>query len=139
MTLDAHELDAFELSTTYVPSRFEEGWLLRALGEWFADGTLTDLLYAVRGGKEANVYCCRGGPGLDGRLVAAKVYRPRKFRELSNDAMYREGRGLLDETGKARKGRDRRIRRAVDKGTRAGKRASHTSWVMHEYVALQAL
>lgn len=139
MPLEHEELDPLELRTTYRPSRFEADWLTNALGEWFADGTLEDLLYAVRGGKEANVYCCRGGPSVDGRLVAAKVYRPRKHRELSNDAIYREGRALLDGSGKARKGRDRRIRHAVDKGTRAGKRASFTSWVMHEHKALEVL
>lgn len=125
--------------TTYVPNRTEADWLLDSLFDWFDDGTLTDILYAVRGGKEANVYCCRGGPSTGGALIAAKVYRPRKFRELSNDAMYREGRGLLDHHGHARKARDQRMSRAVRRGTRFGKAASHTSWVMHEYNALCAL
>jgi RIO kinase 1 len=117
----------------------EADWLLASLFDWFDDGTLTDILYAVRGGKEANVYCCRGGPSTGGALIAAKVYRPRKFRELSNDAIHREGRGLLDRHGHARKARDKRMSRAVQRGTRFGKSASHTSWVMHEYNALCAL
>lgn len=125
--------------TTYRPGRLEADWLLESFGEWLADGTLTDILYAVRGGKEANVYCCRGGPGGGDALLAAKVYRPRHLRELSNDAIYREGRGLLDASGHVRKARDRRLARAVGKGTRHGKRAAHTSWVMHEYEALLRL
>ncbi|MEZ4241542.1 MAG: RIO1 family regulatory kinase/ATPase [Myxococcota bacterium] len=125
--------------TTYEPNRMEADWLLQSLFGWFDDGTLVDILYPVRGGKEANVYCCRGGPSTGGALIAAKVYRPRKFRELSNDAVYREGRGLIDRHGHARKARDQRIARAVRSRSRFGKAAGHTSWVMHEYDALCAL
>jgi RIO kinase 1 len=134
---DAPELPTFE--TTYRPSRHEEGWLLESLGDFFADEVLTDLLFPVRGGKEATVYCCRGGPALDGRLVAAKIYRPRKHRELRNDAIYREGRGLLDHRGNRQRARDTRMARAVRRGTRAGKEATHVSWVMHEFTTLRAL
>ena len=124
---------------TYAPGRLEADWLIRFLLGWFEDGTLTDVLFAVRGGKEANVYCCRGGPSTGRALIAAKVYRPRKLRELSNDAIYREGRGLIDDQGHATKARDRRMARAIRKGTRRGKQSAHTSWVMHEYAALCAL
>ncbi|MEO0601622.1 MAG: RIO1 family regulatory kinase/ATPase [Myxococcota bacterium] len=123
---------------TYRPSAHESDWLDEALSEWFWDGTLTDVLFAVRGGKEASVYACRGG-APDHGLVAAKVYRPRKFRELSNDAIYREGRGLLDDQGHGVDARDRRMARAVRRGTRLGKQASHVSWVMHEVASLRAV
>jgi len=126
------------IETTYRPSRREDGWLAESLQEFLEDGVLTDVLFAVGGGKEANVYCCRGGPAVEGRLVAAKVYRPRKFRELHHDAIYRQGRGLLDLQGH----RDRRNRRsdaAVRKGSRRGQELTHVSWVMHEYAALEAL
>src|SRR5687767_213706 len=128
-----------EIQTTYRPSRHEEGWLLESLGDFLAEDVLADLLFPVRGGKEANVYCCRGGPALDGRLVAAKIYRPRKHRELRNDAIYREGRGLLDHRGNRQRARDTRLARAVRRGTRAGKEATHVSWVMHEFTTLRAL
>jgi RIO kinase 1 len=124
---------------TYRPSRHEEGWLLESFDEWLHDDTLTDVLYRVRGGKEATVYCCRGGPNLDHRLVAAKVYRPRQFRELRNDAVYREGRALFDGEGHAIRRRDRRMEHAMRKGTRHGKRVAHLSWVTHEQVALETL
>lgn len=124
---------------TYRPGRLEQGWLLESFGEWLDDGTLTDVLFAVRGGKEANVYCCRGGPSTGDALLAAKVYRPRHLRELSNDAIYREGRGLFDDSGHVRKARDQRIARAVQKGTKHGKRVAHASWVMHEHKALELL
>lgn len=128
-----------DLQTTYRPSRHEEGWLLESLGDFFADDVLSDLLFPVRGGKEATVACCRGGPALDGRLVAAKIYRPRKYRELSNDAIYREGRGLLGHRGHRERARDQRLSRAVRKGSRTGKEATHVSWVMHEFTTLQEL
>ncbi|MEM6926523.1 MAG: RIO1 family regulatory kinase/ATPase [Myxococcota bacterium] len=123
---------------TYRPSAHEADWLNEALSDWLSDGTLTDVVFAVRGGKEASVYACRGG-APDHGLVAAKVYRPRKFRELSNDALYREGRGLLDDQGHGVDARDRRMARAVRRGTRRGKQASHVSWVMHEVAALRAV
>ncbi|MEQ1503757.1 MAG: RIO1 family regulatory kinase/ATPase [Myxococcota bacterium] len=124
---------------TYSPGRLEADWLLESLEDWFDDGTLTDVLYKVRAGKEATVYCCRGGPSVEERLVAAKVYRPRRFRELTNDAIYREGRGLLDRHGHAIDQRDTRMARAQRRGTRHGKRAAEVSWVMHEFVALDTL
>lgn len=124
---------------SYRPHRFEEGWLEEAFEEWFAEGTVADVLYKVGGGKEAEVYCCRGGAELDHRLLAAKIYRPRKYRELANDATYRNGRGLLDRHGNAVRMQDQRMARAVRRSTRHGKRAAHTSWVMHELVTLRRL
>jgi RIO kinase 1 len=53
--------------------------------------------------------------------------------------VYREGRGLLDENGHGVRVRDRRAAQAIRKGTRYGKRLSHTSWVMHEYETLRML
>lgn len=127
------------METTYRPQRPEEGWLAESLGAWFDDGSLTDVLYKVAGGKEAEVYCCRGGETVGGRLLAAKVYRPRWLRELSNDAAYREGRGLLDAGGHRVRARDQRTQRALRKGSRFGKAAAHTSWLRHEFAALQGL
>ena len=46
----------------------------------------------VKSGKEATVYCCAGGSATEREYVAAKVYRPRMFRSLQNDALYRESR-----------------------------------------------
>ena len=128
-----------ELALTYRPGRHEQEWLLSSFGGWFDDGTLEDVLFSVRGGKEANVYAARGGQSVGRMLVAAKVYRPRKHRELRNDAIYREGRSLFDTDGKRVRGRDQRWRRAVNKGTRKGKQVTHISWVSHEFLALQRL
>ncbi|MBM3458380.1 MAG: hypothetical protein FJX77_07600, partial [Armatimonadetes bacterium] len=78
----------FEIS--YRASRWERAWLQHSLQPFFDQGYLADVVSQVRGGKEANVYCCYGAPGVGMPLVAAKVYRPRMFRNLRNDRMYRE-------------------------------------------------
>ena len=124
--------------TTYTPGRFEEGWLLSSLRPFYDRGLITDVLYRVKGGKEANVYCCTAAPetGLD--VVAAKVYRPRMFRNLRNDKMYRDGRELLTADGKHGKPDDRMIR-AVGKKTAYGQQVAHTSWLMYEYQSLERL
>ena len=60
--------------------------------ETFQDqGLIGEVLGLVKIGKEASVYCCRGGPALDVDLVAAKVYRARQYR-FKNDAVYQQAR-----------------------------------------------
>ena len=70
-------------------------------------------------------------------LIAAKVYRPAMFRSLRNDALYREGRKLIDNDGKEVK--DERAFYAVRRGSSYGKELSHTSWLGHEYATLEKL
>ncbi len=124
--------------TTYVPGRFEEGWLLDSIRPFYDRGLITDVLYRVKGGKEANVYCCAASPETGLELLAAKVYRPRMFRNLRNDKMYREGRELMTADGKLGKPDDRMIR-AVGKKTAYGQQVAHTSWLMYEYTSLERL
>lgn len=100
-----------------------------ALDAFFADGRITEILYTVKSGKEATVYCCEAGSGRGGELVAAKVYRARNNRGFKNDAVYQEGRVILD--GHAR--------RAVQNKSRFGREAQFGMWVNSEYEALQAL
>ena len=86
---------------TYRASRHEAGWLLGSLGAFYEQKWISDVLRQIKGGKEASVYLCRSGVAVDAPLLAAKVYRPRQFRNLKNDALYRVGRGELDESGRA--------------------------------------
>ncbi|MFN2114169.1 MAG: RIO1 family regulatory kinase/ATPase [Anaerolineae bacterium] len=123
--------------TTYVPSEYERGWLIDALGGFYSVGDITDVLRLVKGGKEACVYLCRANPDLGVEHVAAKVYRPRRFRNLRNDALYRHGRLTLDADGKEL--HDSRALHAIQKGTDRGKLLQHVSWMAHEYAALQEL
>ena len=59
------------------------------------------------------------------------------LRNLRNDALYREGRRVIDESGK--QVIDDRALHAVRKGSAYGKELSHTSWVGHEYHTLELL
>jgi len=70
---------------------------------------------------------------------AAKVYRPREFRNLRNDKMYREGRPILTAAGRRVKKTDHRLLRAVGKKTEFGVQVEHTSWLMYEYTTLKQL
>lgn len=126
-----------EYRFTYNAGRHEQGWISTALREFYADSIILDVLSMVKGGKEANVYCCKAHPNIGLEYLAAKVYRPRSLRHLKNDSLYKEGRGLIDEDGKFL--RDGRSLRAVRKKTRIGKDISITSWIEHEFLAMSVL
>ncbi len=128
--------------TTYTPSRYEGGFLQESLQPFYSQDQIVDVNALVKGGKEASVYRCRAHPSSGAEWIAAKVYRPRKFRNLRNDAIYREGRHLLtseDGRPKSVNPRDGRIARAVGKKSVFGVEVRHTSWLMYEYSALQIL
>ena len=122
---------------TYSAARFEEGWLLESLGDFYEHKWITDVLRRLKGGKEASVYLCRSGPAIDAPLVAAKVYRPRSLRNLKNDGQYRTGRVDLDENGHAIV-RDGDLH-AMAKRTNYGEELRHQSWIAYEYQTLEDL
>jgi RIO kinase 1 len=103
--------------------------VFEALEPFFADGYVEEVLYELKSGKEAVVYCCRGGARLQGALVAAKVYKARQQRSFHNDWMYREGRVILDA----------RARRAAAKRTDFGREVASTLWTDHEWQVLRQL
>jgi RIO kinase 1 len=127
----------FEIS--YRPSRYEEGYLLTSLASFYDKGLITDVLSLVKGGKEANVYCCAAHPATGLGLLAAKVYRPRMFRNLRNDKMYQQGREVLTADGRPAGKAAGTIARAIRNKSGFGMEAAHTSWLMHEFVALERL
>lgn len=124
---------------TYRPSHYESGWLLQSLEEFYNQAVITDVLALIKGGKEASVYRCAAHPSTGTAFVAAKVYRPRRYRSLSNDKLYREGRDLLTTAGRRLDQTDHRLMRAVHRRSAFGEQVTHTSWLMHEYVTLQQL
>lgn len=145
-----------EFPFSYQASRHERGWLLSSLGGFYEHHWFEDVLRMVKGGKEASVYLCRTGtdapfnaqpaaqerlPGpeqpVKDHLLAAKVYRPRMFRNLRNDALYREGRTVLDEDG--HEIFDGRMKRAMRHKTSYGLELMHTAWLEHEFTTLQTL
>jgi RIO kinase 1 len=100
-----------------------------ALEPLYADGLIRDVLYQVKSGKEATLYCCRAGAALDNGLVAAKVYKPRHLRTFRNDSIYQEGRVILDH----------RARRAAAKRTGFGREVQAALWTGQEFDTLRTL
>lgn len=127
-----------DLTTTLAVGENEQRLLQAALTDFYRDNVISDVLARVKGGKEANVYCCQAHPasGLD--LIAAKIYRPQAHRTLRNDAIYKEGRLLLDEEGKGVV-RNTRLKRAIAQKTDFGREAATFSWIEHEYAMLHTL
>jgi RIO kinase 1 len=122
---------------TYKASRHEAGWLLDSLGTFYEQKWISDVLRLIKGGKEASVYLCRSGVGLDMPLLAAKVYRPRMFRNLKNDGLYRVGREELDDSGNVII--DDGKLHAIRSRTIFGETLRHQSWIAHEYQTMQIL
>ena len=131
--LDVHQ----NFTPSFKPSEHEGFWLLSYLEEFYNNQLITDILWKVKGGKEANVYCCTAHPSTGLDLIAAKVYRPQMFRNLRNDAQYRQGREVVDQQGKV--ANTRREKLAVKKNTRFGQELRHASWLEAEYQTMQIL
>ena len=126
-----------EFKFTYKAARFEEAWLLDSLIEISEHEWISDVLRKVKAGKEASVYLCRSGPGVDAPYVVAKVYRPRTLRNLKNDSQYRTGRIDLDAEGKT-VFKDADIQ-AIRKRTSYGEELRHQSWIAYEFQTLGLL
>ena len=122
---------------TYRAARFEEGWLLESLGAFYEHRWISDVLRRVKGGKEASVYLCVAGAEVNARLLAAKVYRPRQFRNLKNDALYRVGRMDLDEDGNRIV--DEGMLKALHRRSHYGEELRHQSWIVYEFETLKTL
>ncbi len=119
------------------PKHHERSWLIDSVGSFYRDNLITDVSRIVKGGKEANVYCCPANPATGVDLIAAKLYRPRMLRHLRNDALYKEGRMALDQDGKElRKSREMR---ALQKKTRFGRHLGFMTWIVHEFLVQNVL
>lgn len=114
----------------------EWGWLHASVGPFWDDGWIYSVVYRVKHGKEARIYCCRGYDDAH-PLLAAKVYLKRGVRAMTNYRYYREGRVLRDEGGRAI--RDRRSYRALKRKSKHGRDLEETSWIQHEYWTMQRL
>jgi RIO kinase 1 len=103
---------------------------LADLDTFVGSAVLEDVLGVVKSGKEATVYCARGGVRLGHKLVAAKVYRSMKVRQFSNASTYNAGR--LRQPFK-------REARAMMRRTAFGQEAAFGKWVADEYETLRML
>lgn len=115
---------------TFLASLRDAPWLLSSLSQFYELDLISDVLYAVKSGKEATVYCCVADPSVGVEYLAAKVYRPRMFRSLRNDAIYRQNRFQHDDKGKI----IRHDQRSRDKKRSQRERVSQvSSWIEYEF------
>jgi RIO kinase 1 len=133
----AAEEDRNELNFTYKASKNEAVWLNDSLRIFYAQRWFDDVLHVIKGGKEASVYQLKGNETTGQAFLAAKVYRPRMFRSLKNDQLYREGRGNLDADGLTIINDG--MLKAIRQRTEYGRRLIHTSWIEHEVQAMRML
>lgn len=96
---------------------------------FFDNGWIEDVLFLVKGGKEANVYCCRASPGRGHAFFAVKVYKPRENRSFRDAAIYQEGRVITNA----------RTARAVRNKSRFGRIVEFGGWARHEFAMLELL
>jgi RIO kinase 1 len=117
---------------TFLAGRRDAPWILSSLTPLYNQKLITDIIHEVSSGKEATVFCCTAHPNTGQEFLAAKVYRPRMFRSLRNDAIYRYSRVQRDEQGQAEHGNSRRGSAATRK-TEKGRAAQVASWIEYEY------
>lgn len=99
------------------------------LEPFFDEGRITEVLHVVKSGKEATVLCCEAHPSTGAPWLAAKIYRSRHNRSFRNDAVYQEGRVILD----------RHARRAYEKKSRTGRAVQSAGWINAEWQTLKLL
>jgi RIO kinase 1 len=115
---------------TFLAHQRDRLWLLSSLERFYEEDLIADVLHVVKSGKEATVYCCAADPATGLDYLAAKVYRPRMFRGLKNDAVYRQGRAQLDAAGHEVRN-DRRWRAHQQSARGRGERVA--SWIAYEF------
>jgi RIO kinase 1 len=118
-----------EFDPTFLASSRDASWILSSLAHFYEQDLITDVLHVVKSGKEATVYCCAAHPATGADYLAAKVYRPRMFRSLRNDAIYRQSRLAHDERGHVL--RDKRRQRG--KQSESGRALQVSSWIEYEF------
>ncbi len=121
---------------TFTGGRQEKAWILDSLRSFYVDEWFNDVLYRVKGGKEATVYCLRAHPSTGHELIAAKIFRPRMFRAMKNDSLYKTGRLIVSREGNYP---DSRTARALKKRSRYGRALDASSWCAHEVQTLDTL
>jgi RIO kinase 1 len=119
----------------FLAGRRDGDWVLSSLNHFYEQDLIVDVVSEVKSGKEATVFCCTADPATGVDFMAAKIYRPRIFRALSNDAIYREGRIARDMDGKVvRDGRG-----VPGRDTQKGRAFQIESWIAFEYATQQAV
>jgi RIO kinase 1 len=92
-------------------------------------GWIEEVLFPLKSGKEANVYCCRACHWRGHAFFALKVYNSIKNRTFRDAAAYQDGRAITDA----------RTARAIRNKSRFGRAMEFGAWVHHEFATLNLL
>ncbi|GCF09418.1 RIO1 family regulatory kinase/ATPase domain-containing protein [Dictyobacter arantiisoli] len=117
--------------SSFLSSQRDAPWILSSLTPLYEQELIIDVLHVVRSGKEATVFCCSAHPATGLQYLAVKIYRPRMFRSLKNDADYRYNRMQRDEQGRVVYGSSRL--RGVARKTIRGQAVRVLSWIEYEF------
>ncbi|HYT33937.1 MAG TPA: RIO1 family regulatory kinase/ATPase [Ktedonobacteraceae bacterium] len=120
-----------EFHPSFLASLRDAPWIISSLAQFYEEDLISDVLHVVKSGKEATVYCCAADPRTGADYLAAKVYRPRMFRSLKNDAMYRQSRTQFDRDGKVVRGRG--LHHSGGKHNGRDRAAQISSWIEYEF------
>ena len=105
---------------------------MEALASFIDEGWISEVLFEIKSGKEATVYCCAGGDRFsDPALLAAKVYRPLESRRFKNDAIY--------QTGRVHLARESRFKRAAENKSAFGRKVQYATWLENEWETMNLL
>jgi RIO kinase 1 len=104
---------------------------VEALTELLDAGWISEVLYEVKSGKEATVYCCAAPADAGHALLAAKVYRDVATRRFRNAAVYQAGRVHLAREGRAQ-------RAAVNRSA-FGLKVEQAIWIDTEWETMHRL
>jgi len=116
--------------------KYEHEWLPQWLEPLSREGWFDTVLYRVRSGKEAAVYCCEAKPSTGLDLIAAKVYLPPGSRAVKYYENYTHGHESIpdeDINPQPIQGRWRKMQRSDQQ------RRKEIAWVRHEYQIHQTL
>ncbi len=122
---------------TFLAGQRDAAWILSSLSLFYEEDLITDVLHMAKSGKEANVYCCQAHPSTGLEYVAAKVYRPRMFRSLKNDAIYRQHRTQRGVDGQVIRGTNKHQLNAFK--SERGRAMQVETWISYEYETQQLL
>jgi RIO kinase 1 len=97
---------------------------------FLSEGWIDEVLFTVKSGKEATVYCCKAAPDRGAFHFALKVYKERQYRNFRNMALYQEGR---------LRGVGARVARAFHNKSRFGREVERVNWLGNEFGLLRLL
>jgi len=92
----------------------------QACNYFIRNNQITEVLQAIKPGKEASVFICRGSEVHQNKLLCLKIYKDTTHRSFKNNDVYSEGR--FDSLS-------RREKLAIKKKSKFGKEIMESAWL----------